>query len=65
MVLYFRACPKCKMGTVEHNWDNVGEFLRCLNCGYSKYIGAITVPPESSTGYGNPNNHSRQQIPRD
>ena len=32
-MLYFRACPKCRTGTIEHNRDPYTEYLQCLNCG--------------------------------
>ncbi len=32
-MLYFKACPKCQTGTVEHNSDPWSEYLQCLNCG--------------------------------
>lgn len=32
-MLYFRACPKCQTGTIEHNRDPYTEYLQCLNCG--------------------------------
>ncbi len=33
-MLYFRACPRCKTGAVEHNDDHYGGYLQCLNCGF-------------------------------
>ena len=35
-MLYFKACPKCVTGTVEHNSDSHGEFTQCLNCGFMR-----------------------------
>ena len=37
-MLYFRACPKCQTGTVEHNRDPYTEYLQCLNCGLMRDI---------------------------
>jgi len=35
-MLYFKSCPKCVTGTVEHNYDTHGEFAQCLNCGFMR-----------------------------
>ena len=35
-MLYFRACPRCRMGAVELSADTHGPFLSCLNCGFNK-----------------------------
>ena len=35
-MLYFRACPRCKIGTVELSSDIHGWYLSCLNCGFQK-----------------------------
>lgn len=35
-MLYFRACPRCKTGTVELSSDTHGWYLSCLNCGFQK-----------------------------
>jgi hypothetical protein len=35
-MLYFRACPKCQTGTIEHNNDPFTEYLQCLNCGFMR-----------------------------
>ena len=37
-MLYFRACPKCQTGTVEHNRDPFTEYLQCLNCGLMRDV---------------------------
>lgn len=35
-MLYFRACPRCRTGTVEHSDDAYGNYLQCLNCGFMR-----------------------------
>lgn len=35
-MLYFRACPRCRMGAVELSADTHGPYLSCLNCGFNK-----------------------------
>lgn len=35
-MLYFKSCPKCATGTIEHNYDTHGEFAQCLNCGFMR-----------------------------
>ena len=35
-MLYFRSCPKCVTGTVEHNNDSHGAYAQCLNCGFMR-----------------------------
>ena len=35
-MLYFRACPKCQTGTVEHNNDPWGNYIKCVNCGFTR-----------------------------
>ena len=37
-MLYFRACPKCQTGTIEHNRDPYTEYLQCLNCGLMRDV---------------------------
>ncbi len=37
-MLYFKACPKCLTGTVEHNRDPWSEYLQCLNCGLMRDV---------------------------
>lgn len=37
-MLYFKACPKCRTGTVEHNRDPYTEYLQCLNCGFMRDV---------------------------
>jgi hypothetical protein len=37
-MLYFKSCPKCLTGTVEHNRDPYTEYLQCLNCGLMRDI---------------------------
>jgi hypothetical protein len=32
-MLYFKSCPKCKTGTIEHTNDLFTEYVQCLNCG--------------------------------
>ena len=34
-MLYFKACLRCKNGTVELGSDNFGLYLNCLTCGYT------------------------------
>jgi len=33
-VLYFRACPRCELGTVDAKEDWDGYYFLCLNCGF-------------------------------
>lgn len=37
-MLYFKSCPKCMTGTIEHNRDPFTEYLQCLNCGFMRDI---------------------------
>lgn len=37
-MLYFKACPKCLTGTIEHNGDSFTEYVQCLNCGLMRDI---------------------------
>jgi hypothetical protein len=32
-MLYFKSCPKCRTGTVEHSNDLFTQYVQCLNCG--------------------------------
>ena len=34
-MLYFRSCPRCRLGTVELTADFDGPSLTCLNCAYT------------------------------
>ena len=36
-MLFFKSCPKCK-GDVEFNNDMDGDYVRCLMCGFSRYL---------------------------
>ncbi len=42
-MLYFKSCPKCETGTVEHNSDGWGQYLQCLMCGYQRDFDAGTT----------------------
>lgn len=42
-MLYFRACPRCLTGTVEHADDLYSEYLQCLMCGFMRDV------PEETT----------------
>ena len=42
-MLYFRSCPRCLTGTVEHTNDLYSEYIQCLMCGFMH-----DVPEESS-----------------
>lgn len=33
-MLYFKACPRCQIGTVEFSSDTHGPYLGCLTCGH-------------------------------
>ena len=35
-MLYFKACPRCNTGTIEHGSDSWGQYLQCLICGYQR-----------------------------
>ena len=35
-MLYFKACPRCHTGAIEHNSDSWGEYVLCLMCGYQR-----------------------------
>ncbi len=35
-MLYFKACPRCNSGTVEHASDSWGQYLQCLMCGFQR-----------------------------
>ncbi len=37
-MLYFKACPKCLTGTIEHSGDSYTEYLQCLNCGLMRDV---------------------------
>jgi hypothetical protein len=33
-MLYFKSCPRCLTGTVEHSNDLYSEYIQCLMCGF-------------------------------
>jgi hypothetical protein len=35
-MLYFKACPRCQTGTIEHASDSWGQYLQCLMCGFQR-----------------------------
>jgi len=37
-MLYFKACPKCLTGTIEHTRDPWSEYVQCLNCGLMRDV---------------------------
>lgn len=43
-MLYFKACPKCLTGTIEHSSDPWTEYLQCLNCGLMRDVPEDTHP---------------------
>ena len=32
--MIIRGCPKCKIGTLDKQWDIWGEDVYCINCGW-------------------------------
>ena len=58
-MLYFRSCPRCRLGTVELTVDFDGPSLTCLNCAY-------TVLGRSNTYSQDPNERVQpdQSLPR-
>ncbi len=45
-MLFFKSCPKCITGTVEHNFDAHGEYAQCLNCGFMRDLPEGASDPE-------------------
>ncbi len=45
-MLYFKACPRCKTGAVEHNDDPYGGYLQCLNCGFMHDLPEDATPAD-------------------
>jgi DNA-directed RNA polymerase subunit M/transcription elongation factor TFIIS len=43
-MLYFKSCPRCQSGTIEHNSDSWGQYLQCLMCGYQRDFDAGISP---------------------
>ncbi len=43
-MLYFKGCPKCKTGAIEHASDSWGQYLQCLMCGYQRDFETGTDP---------------------
>jgi hypothetical protein len=42
--LYFKSCPRCQTGAIEHNSDSWGQYLLCLMCGYQRDFEAGIEP---------------------
>ena len=45
-MLYFKACPRCLTGTVEHTNDLYSEYLQCIMCGFMHDVPEETTPIE-------------------
>lgn len=43
-MFYFKTCPKCKTGIIEHGSDMWGQYLQCLNCGFQRDFETGTDP---------------------
>lgn len=40
-MLLFKSCPKCN-GDVELNNDMDGDYVKCLMCGFSRYLPVVS-----------------------
>ena len=51
MMLYLKACPRCR-GDVKYERDVYGRYLECLQCGFllSSKSEGTTASSEKSTG---------------
>jgi len=38
MIIWFKACPRCKLGLVLLEKDIYGQHIQCLQCGYMKDV---------------------------
>lgn len=36
MMIWLKACPKCAKGDLYLEKDMYGEYIRCLQCGYTR-----------------------------
>jgi predicted nucleic-acid-binding Zn-ribbon protein len=34
MKYWFKECPKCH-GDIREQWDTLGEYIACMQCGYT------------------------------
>ena len=41
-MFFFKQCPRCS-GDLATDSDQYGEFVSCMQCGYSKDIQAVTT----------------------
>ena len=45
-MIWFKACPKCRVGDLYLDQDQYGEYIRCFQCGYNQDLPnkAVTAP---------------------
>lgn len=46
-MIWFKACPRCKLGDLYLNEDIYGKYRQCLQCGHVIYSADKTATPES------------------
>jgi hypothetical protein len=46
-MIWFKACPRCKLGDLYLNEDIYGKYRQCLQCGHVIYPADKTAAPES------------------
>ena len=42
-MLRLKSCPKCKTGDMVLDRDAYGSYMRCLQCGFLRYLGLPDV----------------------
>ena len=42
-MMRLKSCPKCKTGDMVLDRDAYGSYMRCLKCGYLRYVEFPTV----------------------
>ena len=42
-MMWLKSCPKCKTGDLALERDAYGSYMRCLQCGFLKYLVHPTV----------------------
>jgi uncharacterized protein (DUF983 family) len=45
-MIWFKACPRCKLGDLYLNEDIYGKYRQCLQCGHVIYPADKAADPE-------------------
>lgn len=60
-MIWFKACPRCKLGDLYLNEDIYGKYRQCLQCGHVIYSADKAAVPESA-GLSHKRDASKERV---